>query len=44
MGPLTLKIDRATRPFLKIELRHEAYRHEIKKKKKKISDMTWVFT
>ena len=26
-GPLTLKFDRATLPFLKIDLRHEAYRH-----------------
>ena len=27
MGPLTLKFDRATLPFLKIDMRHEAYRH-----------------
>ena len=26
-GPLTLKFDMATRPFLKIDMRHEAYRH-----------------
>ena len=28
MRPLTLEIDRATPPFLKIDMRHEAYRHE----------------
>ena len=27
VGPLTLKFDRATLPFLKIDMRHEAYRH-----------------
>ena len=29
MGPLTLKFDRATQPFLKIDMRHEEkyYRH-----------------
>ena len=27
MGPLTLKFDRATRPFLKIDKRHGACRH-----------------
>ena len=27
MGPLTLKFARATLPFLKIDMRHETYRH-----------------
>ena len=26
-GPLTQKINRATGPFLKIDMQHEAYRH-----------------
>ena len=30
MGPLTNKFDRATQPFLKIDMRHGAYRHEKK--------------
>ena len=37
--PLTLKIDRATRPFLKIDMRHEAYIAM----GNNISDMTWAF-
>ena len=28
LWPLTLKFDRSTWPFLKIDRRHEAYRHE----------------
>ena len=35
-GPLTLKFDRMTWPFLKIDMRHEAYQHG-----KNINDMTW---
>ena len=35
LEPLTLNFDRAIQPFLKIDMRHEAYRHG-----KHISDMT----
>ena len=35
VGPLTLKFDRVTWPFLKIDMRYEAYRHG-----KNINEMT----
>ena len=34
-GPLTLKFDRVTQPFLKMDMRYKAYSHG-----KNISDMT----
>ena len=39
LGPLTLKFDRATLPFLKNDMQHEAYRH-----RKNISDKTWAIS
>ena len=38
VGLLTVKIDRATQTFLKVDMRHGAYRRG-----KNISDMIWAF-
>ena len=36
---MTLKFDRVTLPFLKIDMRQQVYRHG-----KNISDMTWAIS